>query len=87
MSAQTPKKLNSAVGVLAPMYGGLLLSRLGVNYQPHLSCAHYVLLLVLAKATIARKTSTPEEAQSSADGDAPAAKASKAEAKRAKKVK
>ena len=47
--------LNSAVGVLAPMYGGLLLHHVGVGMQPHVSAAHYVLLFALAAATIARQ--------------------------------
>lgn len=52
---------NSAVGVLAPMYGGFLLSSLGVGYQPHLSCAHYVLLVVLARMTIAARKRNDSE--------------------------
>ena len=77
--------LNSAVGVLAPMYGGLLLSRLGVGLQPHLSCVHYVLLLVLAKVTIAKKGHAPHATRSSAGAQAD--EAGKAERKRAKKLK
>lgn len=55
----------SAVGILSPLYGGVLLGRLGVDYQPLLSAAHYLLLLVFATllvgsgggtAAVAKKT-------------------------------
>jgi len=51
--------LNAAIGLVAPIYGGVLLERLGVGLQPHLSCAHYLVLLVLALATIARRRQGP----------------------------
>jgi MFS family permease len=54
--------LNSAVGIVAPMYGGLLLQRVGVEAQPAFSALHYVLLLALAFATIARRRAAPKDA-------------------------
>ena len=48
--------LNAAVGMLAPIYGGVLLHRLGVSFQPYLSLVHYLLLLALARATLARRS-------------------------------
>ena len=55
--------LNSAVGVAAPLYGGLLLNRLGVSMQPTLSFAHYIALLVLARLTVARPRAASTEAK------------------------
>ena len=46
--------LNSAVGIISPLYGGLLLGRLGVEYQPLISCIHYLLLLVAVTALVGR---------------------------------
>ena len=39
---------SSAIGVMGPLYGGLLLGRFGVAHQPAIACTHYVLLLGLA---------------------------------------
>ena len=44
--------LNSAVGVLAPIYGGVVLGRLGVGMQPVISVTHYLILLGLAQMTL-----------------------------------
>ena len=43
--------LNSAVGIAAPIYGGVLLHRLGVESQPSVSAVHYVVLFALVRAT------------------------------------
>ena len=43
--------LNSLVGIAAPIYGGVLLGRVGVTMQPAVSLAHYGVLLVLLRAT------------------------------------
>ena len=45
---------SGAVGVVAPLYGGFLLSRLGVQAQPAIAAGHYALLLGLSAAVIAR---------------------------------
>lgn len=44
--------LNSALGVVAPIYGGLLFGRLGVGMQPAVSVANYLILIALARATL-----------------------------------
>ena len=49
--------LNSAVGILSPLYGGMLLGRLGVGYQPHISCAHYLVLFSLVHLLIGTSSS------------------------------
>ena len=41
---------NSAIGILAPLYGGLVLGRLGVESQPAVSAVHYLALLLLVLA-------------------------------------
>ena len=43
---------NSAVGILSPLYGGLLLGRLGVSCQPLAASAHYVIRVLLARAML-----------------------------------
>ena len=47
--------VNSAIGVVAPLYGGLLLDKLGVRMQPLVSLGHYVLLFMLGAALLERK--------------------------------
>ena len=47
--------VNSAIGVIAPLYGGLLLDKLGVRMQPLVSLGHYVLLFMLGAALLERK--------------------------------
>jgi predicted MFS family arabinose efflux permease len=41
---------NSAIGILAPLYGGVVLGRLGIESQPAVSVAHYLALLFLVLA-------------------------------------
>jgi len=55
----------SAVGVVAPLYGGFLLSRLGVQAQPAIAAGHYALLLGLSAAVIARNARSARGAQPS----------------------
>ena len=45
---------SSAVGVVSPLYGGLLLSHLGVSAQPAIATAHYVLLLAASHLVLDR---------------------------------
>ena len=52
---------NSAVGMLAPLYGGWLLGWKGVMFQPALSCAHYVILIAISQLTV------PWQSQAKAD--------------------
>ena len=51
--------LNSAIGIAAPVYGGVLLGRVGVGMQPLISLAHYVVLLVLVGALLERAAPPP----------------------------
>ena len=58
--------LNSAVGITAPIYGGTVLGRIGVEMQPAVSVTHYLLLFCLARVTIASLgTAGGEEKQKS----------------------
>ena len=45
---------SSAAGILSPLYGGLILSRLGVASQPAVAAVHSVLLPGLTAAVLAR---------------------------------
>ena len=49
-----PRLTIQAAGILSPLYGGLLLSRLGVASQPTVAAAHYAVLLALSAAVLAR---------------------------------
>ena len=51
--------LNSAIGIAAPVYGGVLLGRVGVGMQPLISLAHYLVLLVLVGALLERAAPPP----------------------------
>ena len=44
--------LNSAIGICAPLYGGVVMGRFGVEMQPAVSVAHYVALLLLAQIAL-----------------------------------
>ena len=39
--------LNAAINVLAPLYGGMLISAVGVPTQPLVATCHYLMLLPL----------------------------------------
>ena len=39
--------LNAAINVLAPLYGGMLISAVGVPNQPLVATCHYLMLLPL----------------------------------------
>ena len=67
---------SSAAGILSPLYGGLLLSRLGVASQPAVAAAHYVVLLGLSAAVLARNA-TAAAAAAAAEGEAAGAAARK----------
>ena len=56
---------SGAVGVVAPLYGGFLVSRLGVQAQPAIAAGHYALLLGLSAAVIARNARGARGAQPS----------------------
>lgn len=51
--------LSSAVNVLAPLYNGLTLSRVGVSAQPAVAGVHYVALLMLVPFTL--RASPPKD--------------------------
>ena len=51
--------LNSAIGIAAPIYGGLLLGQLGVGMQPIVSLAHYALLLILVHVLVSAGSLPP----------------------------
>ena len=58
--------LSSAIGIVAPIYFGQIFNYLGVHSQPLLSAVHYVLLLVLAQATVARDADEAPDKRKSA---------------------
>ena len=45
--------LSSAFGVLAPLYNGFFLGRLGVSAQPLVACVHYTIIFAVAYLTLA----------------------------------
>ena len=50
---------NSIIGMTAPIYGGVLLGRIGVLRQPVISLVHYATLLGLATALTGKSTARP----------------------------
>ena len=48
---------NSAINVVAPLYGGSVVGRLGIASQPLLAAAHYALLLAPTALVVRRAES------------------------------
>ena len=55
--------LNSAVGVIAPLYGSFLSHHFGVGRQPLVSFVHYLVLLGLARVTLCRPGAPKEKVE------------------------
>ena len=52
--------LSSAFGVLAPLYNGFFLGRLGVSAQPLVACVHYTIIFAVAYLTLADPAAAKE---------------------------
>ena len=55
--------LNSAVGVIAPLYGSFLSHHFGVGRQPLVGFVHYLVLLGLARVTLCRPGAPKEKVE------------------------
>ena len=53
--------LSSAFGVLAPLYNGFFLGRLGVAVQPLVACVHYAVILAVARFALAEPAAAKQK--------------------------